>query len=320
MYNKYILLIITIMLLFLIIPVFLPSYLLTIAILVLIAMGLASSLNLTVGFTGQISFAHAAFYGIGAYASSLLSLHFNANYLYSMLFATIFTGIIGIILGLPCLRLRGHYLAIATIGFQQIIYILMIQWYSLTNGPSGLKGIPRPSLFGIRFNDLAMYYLGFILVGLILLVVLGIMRSPLGLQMIAVREDEVAAQASGVNTTMIKLISFSVSSAMAGALGSYYAHFMGTIDPTVFSITLSVTILAMILGGGIGTITGPLIGAFVLQVLPEVLRTFSEYRMVVYGLVLILIILFMPDGIMGLIKKAIEHKKQISNRGEKVAS
>lgn len=279
-------------------------YRMHILILVIISIGLASSLNLITGFAGQLSFAHAAFYGIGAYTSALLSVSTGLSFWSALPLSALFSGMVGGLLGIPCLRLKGPYLAIATIGFQEMIVIVFSQWVSVTRGPMGITGIPKPGLFGYQFTTVvANYYLVLVLVLLILLVIYRMLKSKVGLQMIAVREDETPARSIGVNTTKVKMVAFMVSSAMAGAVGSFYAHYIGNIDPYLFNINLSSSILVTILAGGMGTMVGPLLGEGVLTILPEMLRFLQDYRMITYGVVIIFVIIFMPDGLMGLINK-----------------
>lgn len=271
-------------------------------ILVLIYAGLATSLNLVSGYAGQISFATGAFCGIGAYTAAILATRAGLGFWLTLPLATLVAGLIGLLLGLPALRLRGHYLAIATIGFQEGVTIVLLQWVSLTGGPMGITGIPKPYLPGVNFDTLfPNYYLALAMVVLSVLLVQRLVSSGLGLQMMAVREDETPARAVGINTTFVKLLAFTVSSAMAGAFGVFYAHYMGSIDPSVFGITMSATVLVMVLAGGWGTLLGPVLGAVVLTLLPEWLRIFQTYRMTLYGLGLILIILFMPQGVLGLL-------------------
>lgn len=297
-------------LLFLVISLVLPlilindPYKLHVLLLVVISVALASSLNLITGYAGQLSFAHAAFYGIGAYASAIFTLDFGLSFGTSILLATIFSGLVGALLGIPCLRLKGPYLAIATIGFQQMVVIIFSQWTSVTRGPMGITGIPKPQIFGFEFESiLSNYYLLLGLTLLIILIIYRLLRSKMGLQIIAVREDETPARSIGVNTTYIKMVAFVISSAMAGSIGSFYAHYIGNIDPYLFNINMSSTILVSALVGGMGTIAGPILGASLITVLPEFLRFLQDYRMITYGAIVILVIIFMPSGLIGLFNK-----------------
>jgi len=287
------------------IPLVITSpYSLHMGILALIAVGLASALNLIAGYAGQVSFATGAFYGIGAYTAAILATRAGLELWVTLPAAVVFTGLIGLLLGIPCLRLRGHYLAIATIGFQEGTVIILLQWVDFTRGPMGITGIPKPSLPWIAFESLtANYYVAFVLVAVIVLIVIRLVASGLGLQMMAVRENETAARSVGVNTTYVKLAAFTISAAMCGALGAFYASYIGSIDPSVFGIMLSATALVMVLAGGWGTLFGPIIGGVVLTFLPEWLRVLQDYRMSLYGAILILIILFMPQGVLGVLSR-----------------
>lgn len=284
-------------------PLITPSpYSVHMGILVLLAVGLATSLNLIAGYAGQVSFATGAFYGIGAYTAAILATRLGFGFWITLPLAAVMAGLIGLMLGLPSLRLKGFYLGIATIGFQEGTIIIFLQWIGLTRGPMGISGIPKPVLPGFDFSMLfPNYYLALILVVLCVILVYRLSISGLGLQMMAVREDETPARAVGVNTTHVKLVAFTVSSGMAGALGAFYAHYVGSVDPSVFGILLSATVLVMMLAGGWGTLFGPILGAIVVTLLPEWLRVFQHYRMATYGVALILIILFMPQGLLGVL-------------------
>jgi branched-chain amino acid transport system permease protein len=284
-------------------PLVTPSpFFVHMGILVLLAVGLATSLNLIAGYAGQVSFATGAFYGIGAYTAGILAYRLHTGFWVNLVAGAVMAGVIGFMLGLPSLRLKGYYLGICTIGFQEGLVIVLLQWGDLTRGPMGITDIPKPSLPGIDFGMLfPNYYLALILAILCVLLVYRLSISGLGLQMMAVREDETPARAVGVNTTFVKLTAFTVSSAMAGALGAFYAHYIGSIDPSVFTIAMSATVLVMVLAGGWGTLLGPVLGAIVLTLMPEWLRAFQDYRMTIYGAALILIILFMPQGLLGVL-------------------
>lgn len=300
-------------------PLLTPSpYSVHIGILVLISVGLATSLNLVSGYAGQISFATGAFWGIGAYTAAILATRAGMGFWLTLPMAVLVSGLIGLLLGLPCLRLKGHYLGIATIGFQEGTIIIFLQWVDLTRGPMGISGIPKPHLPGIDFETLfPNYYLGLALVALCVLITRRLVESGLGLQMMAVREDETPARSVGIHTTFVKLVAFTVSSAMAGGLGAFYAHYVGSIDPSVFGITLSATVLVMVLAGGWGTLLGPILGAVVLTLLPEWLRAFQEYRMALYGVALIFIIFFMPRGLLGLLSDLAARRSTVAAAGER---
>jgi branched-chain amino acid transport system permease protein len=276
-------------------------------ILVLCAMNvlLALSLNLVMGYTGQLNLGQSAFFGIGAYVSTILIKSYGWNFWLAALVAVGAAGLLGLALAAFAVRLRGHYLAIASLGFAVIVHQVLVNWISLTQGPLGIYGIKPPpaialpGLPAVSFGDSAnMFYLvaGFALLFYILLDRL--VRSPIGETLTAIREDEVSAASLGINCTAWKVFAFGIGSAVAGAAGAFYASFVGTLVPDAFIITESFTILAMVIVGGIGTLIGPVWGAILLTVLPEVLRGFGDFRLVLYGVALTLAVLFMPGGMM----------------------
>ena len=275
-------------------------------ILIVCAMNvlLALSLNLVLGYTGQLNLGQSAFFGIGAYVSTILVKTYGWNFWLASLAAVGAAGLLGLALAAFAVRLRGHYLAIASLGFAVIVYQILLNWISLTQGPLGIYAIPPPpplalpGLPSIEFGNLAhLFYLvaGFALLAYLLLDAL--VRSPVGETLTAIREDEVSAAALGVNCQAWKVFAFGVGAAIAGAAGCFYASFVGTLVPDAFFITESFTILAMVIVGGMGTMIGPVIGAVVLTFLPELLRGFGESRLMIYGLALTLVVLFMPGGI-----------------------
>lgn len=266
---------------------------------------LAIGLDFILGYAGQLNLGHSAFYGIGAYVSTLLIMKLGVPFWAAFLCGILLSGIAGMALSIFAVRLRGHYLAIASLGFAVIVHQVLVNWISLTQGPLGIYGIKPPpaialpGLPAVSFGDSAnMFYLvaGFALLFYILLDRL--VRSPIGETLTAIREDEVSAASLGINCTAWKVFAFGIGSAVAGAAGAFYASFVGTLVPDAFIITESFTILAMVIVGGIGTLIGPVWGAILLTVLPEVLRGFGDFRLVLYGVALTLAVLFMPGGMM----------------------
>ena len=256
------------------------------------------------GYAGQLNLGQSAFYGIGAYVSTLLIMRLGVPFWIAFGGAVAFAGLAGIALSLFAVRLRGHYLAIASLGFAVITYQILLNWISLTQGPLGIYAIPPPpalalpGLATIDFGDLAhLFYLvaGFALLSYFLLDQL--IRSPIGETLTAIREDEVSAASLGINAALWKVFAFGVGSAVAGAAGCFYPGFVGTLVPDAFFVTESFTILAMVVVGGMGTLIGPVWGAILLTVLPELLRGIGDLRLVVYGVALTLVVLFMPGGI-----------------------
>ena len=269
------------------------------AINVLLALGL----DFILGYAGPLNLGQSAFYGLGAYVSTLLITNLGVPFWGAFIAGVVFAGLSGVVLALFAVRLRGHYLAIASLGFAVIVHQILLNWISLTQGPLGIYAIkPPPDIavpglpilsFG---NSANMFYLvaGFAFLFYVLLDQL--VRSPIGEALAAIREDEVSAASFGINCTVWKVFAFGMGSALAGAAGAFYASFVGTLVPDAFIITESFTILAMVIVGGMGTLIGPVWGAILLTVLPELLRGIGDLRLVVYGAALTLVVLFVPGG------------------------
>ena len=263
-------------------------------ILVLCAMNvlLALSLNLVLGYTGQLNLGQSAFFGIGAYVSTILIKTYGWNFWLAALAAVAAAGLVGLALAAFAARLRGHYLAIASLGFAVITYQVLVNWESVTQGVRGIYGILPPVP-----NAVALFYL---VAGIGLLVYFlldNLVHSPVGDTLRAIREDEVSAAALGVNAAVWKAFAFGLGAAIAGLAGCFYPGFVGTLVPDAFGIVESFTMMAMVIVGGMGTMIGPVIGAVVLTFLPELLRGFGELRLMIYGVALTLVVLFMPGGI-----------------------
>lgn len=284
--------------------IFTDSYWQTNLIVCALNVLLAIGLDFVLGYAGQLNLGASAFYGIGAYASTLLITQQGVPYWIAFVCGVALAGIAGMALSLFAVRLRGHYLAIASLGFAVITYQILLNWISLTQGPLGIYGIAPPpplsipGLPTVAFGNLAnTFYLiaGFALLTYILLDQM--VRSPIGDALTAIREDEVSAASLGVNAQRWKVFAFGVSSAVAGAAGCFYASFVGTLVPDTFIITESFTILAMVIVGGMGTLIGPVLGAILLTILPELLRGIGDLRLIVYGVAVTLVVLFMPGGL-----------------------
>ena len=265
---------------------------------------LALGLDFVLGYAGQLNLGQSAFSGIGAYTSTLMITLLGVPFWMAFGCGAILAGLAGMFLSLFAVRLRGHYLAIASLGFAVITYQILLNWIGLTQGPLGIYGIKPPpplsipGLFVIDFGNLAsLFYLiaGFALLTYIVLDQL--VRSPIGEALAAIREDEVSAASLGINCQVWKVFAFAVSSAVAGAAGCFYASFVGTLVPDAFFITESFTVLAMVIVGGMGTLIGPVLGAVLLTILPELLRGIGDLRLIVYGISVALVVLFMPGGI-----------------------
>ena len=283
--------------------VFQDSYWRTNLIVCSINIMLAIGLDFILGYAGQLNLGHSAFYGIGAYASTLLITKLGVPFWVAFVLAIALSGTAGMALSIFAVRLRGHYLAIASLGFAVIVHQILLNWISLTQGPLGIYAIKPPpeiALPGfppISFSNTAnMFYLVAGFAFLFYLLLDQLVRSPIGETLAAIREDEVSASSFGINCAGWKVFAFGIGSALAGAAGAFYASFVGTLVPDAFIITESFTILAMVIVGGMGTLIGPVWGAVLLTLLPEVLREFGDLRLVLYGAALTLVVLFMPGG------------------------
>jgi branched-chain amino acid transport system permease protein len=279
-----------------------------IVILSLLSAVLACSWNLICGYTGIFTFGHQAFFGIGAYVSALLSMKLGLSPWLGLLVGGVAAGLIGLFIGLPCLRLRiAPYIAITTLAFSEIARIVCMNLVGLTRGELGLWGIPEfPDipLWGdlvISFSggDRTAYYYVILIIFFVSLGLIGwMLRSYIGLAFRAIRDEQDAALSLGIDTTRFKLLAFITSSFLAGVAGSFYAHYILILTPTsVFSVGLMTEVIAVTLVGGLGTFWGPVIGAFSLTVLLEYLREFGEYRFMIYGAMLVATIMFMPKGV-----------------------
>ncbi|MEG0616375.1 MAG: branched-chain amino acid ABC transporter permease [Oscillospiraceae bacterium] len=263
---------------------------------------LTVSLNLASGYLGQLVLGHAGFMSVGAYAAALFSMYSGLPVSVSLPLGIVLGGLVAavfsVIIGIPALRLRGDYLAIITLGFGEIIRVLILA-FNFTGGAKGLRGISTFVEKGSKSNDVVKFTYVFFVAVLTVYIIFSFIRSRHGRAVIAIREDEIAAEASGINTTYYKLLAFILAAFFAGIAGGLYAHHIGVLDPAKFNFNYSVEILVMVVLGGMGSITGSVISATVLTILPELLRQFSDYRMLAYSIILIIVMLFRPTGLMG---------------------
>lgn len=272
------------------------SVLIFIGIYSLITIGL----SLLMGYAGQISLGHAAFFGLGAYASGILTTRLNLPPVGSAFLACTFTGLVAFLIAVPTLRLKGHYLAMATLGFGQIIYVVFNAWIGLTGGPSGFGNIPRIRLGGLCFDsDLKYFYLVWSVVLLGLLLANHIIHSRIGRALRALHTSEEAAGTLGINTARYKIEIFVVSTMYASVAGSLYAHFVTFLSPGSFGISFSILLVTMVVFGGRFSVWGAVLGAAVLFALPEYLRVAKDYDVLIYGVVLLLVVMFLPGGLAG---------------------
>jgi high-affinity branched-chain amino acid transport protein len=301
------------------VPVFGSRGAVNVATLALIYVMLGLSLNIVVGYAGLLDLGHVAFYAVGAYCYAILAQH-GVGFWTTLPLAALLTGALGLLLGFPVLRLRGDYLAIVTLGFGEIIRILLNNLDSLTNGPKGINNIPKPGLFNIVFTrkggagetpfhelvgipfstEQRGIFLYLIILGLCLLtlwVINRLLRMPIGRAWEALREDEIACRSLGVNTTGIKLSAFAIGAAFAGLAGAFYAAFQGSVTPDSFTFWESAIMLAIVVLGGMGSQTGVILAALALTIIPEIAREFSQYRMIIFGAVMVLMMIWRPQGL-----------------------
>jgi branched-chain amino acid transport system permease protein len=274
------------------------GYLITILITIVIYAILAHSLNIITGHAGQISLGHAAFFGIGAYTSAMLYTGAGLSFWISVPLAALVAGIVGAILGIPCLRVRDDFLAITTMGINFVVEAVFL-YLPFFGGAMGIGGINLPNWFGREMTKPEYFLL--ILVVFVVLILLDrkLGRSWIGLAWASIREDEQAAGAMGVDIVRFKVVAFVLGSAIAGLAGGFYAHFLTFIMPQNFGFGQSIVILCMVVFGGIGTRWGPMIGAIILGVLPEISRPIMEYRILIYGVLLLAMMRFQPGGLLG---------------------
>jgi branched-chain amino acid transport system permease protein len=283
------------------VPWLLPSpYHLHIAIMAGIFSILALSLNLLLGYTGLLSLGHAAFFGIGAYASALLTLRLDSPFEAGFLLAAALAGTAGYAIGRLALRLRGAYFVLVSISFAGVIWLVSVNWIELTNGPLGLPGVPPAELAGVPLRTkTAAYYLVLVVAALSLTVCRRLVRSRTGRALVAIRENETLAAAVGIDSTRYLVLATVISAAMAGAAGSLYAHYTRFVSPEVFLFSYTVTMVIMVVAGGKGTLAGPVVGAVIFTALPEILReaTSWQWQMLAYGVALVLTVFVLPSGI-----------------------
>jgi len=284
----------------LLLPLFLNHYYLdTLSLAALYAI-LAVGLHITVGLTGLLDLGYAAFYGIGAYVYAVASTRIGLPFWPGLLVGSIASALFGVLLGVVTLRLRGDYLAIVTLGFVQVVYLVLNSWASVTGGPNGILRIGRPILFDIAFKRPPHFYL--LTVALLILTIVAVrrlMHSQIGRAWMAIREDAVAAAAMGIDVTRMKIMAFAIGAGIAGMAGVVFAAKYAFVSPESFNFQESVRVLSMVVLGGMGSLAGAILGAALLTLLPEVLRDLENYRMLIFGLILIAVMILRPQGLLG---------------------
>ena len=262
---------------------------------------LALGLNIAVGIAGQLVLGYVAFYAVGAYTYALLNQAFGIGFWASLPVGGFMAVLFGLALGFPVLRLRGDYLAIVTLGFGEIVRLTLLNWASLTGGSGGIKDIPAPGFFGmdmdINMSTMFVYYIVLAAVIITIVVISRLKNSRVGLALQALREDEIACEAMGINLARVKLSAFALSSCWAGFAGVIFAAKTSFINPASFTFMESAMILSMVVLGGMGSIVGVVIAAMILILAPEYLRAFSEYRMLIFGAIMVIMMIFRPQGL-----------------------
>jgi branched-chain amino acid transport system permease protein len=300
------------------------------ATLVLIYVMLGLGLNIVVGLAGLLDLGYVAFYAVGAYSYALLNQYFGFSFWVCLPLSGLMAATFGFILGFPVLRLRGDYLAIVTLGFGEIIRILLNNWTHITGGPNGIGSIPKPALFGLEFGRRAkeegnvtfheyfniaynssykvifLYLLALILVLFTIFVIRRLMRMPVGRAWEALREDEIACRSLGLNRTIIKLSAFTIGASFAGFAGAFFSARQGFISPESFTFIESAIILAIVVLGGMGSQLGVILAAIAMTVLPELAREFQEYRMLLFGLMMVLMMIWRPQGLLPMKRRHME--------------
>ena len=305
-----------------VLPVLLPdSYWRGVLIICALNVIQALGLDFILGYAGQLNLGASAFYGIGAYVSTLLVTQGGIGFWPALALGTAAAGVMGMGLAVLAARLRGHYLAIASLGFAVITYQVLLNWISVTQGPLGIYGITPPpgltlpGLGTVDFSDqAALFYLIAGIALLVYAVLRALIDSPIGETLAAIREDEISASSLGINCRRWKVFAFGIGSAVAGLGGCLYPGFAGTLVPDAFTPTEAFGVLAMVIVGGIGTLGGPVLGAVILTFLPELLRGIGDARLIVYGLALTLVVLFAPGGLAAIWRAAVGRLRRHGGR------
>ncbi len=287
----------------LLMPLVAPNhYFVNLGISWLIDLILIASLNLLMGYGGQLSLSHAAFFGLGAYTSGVLSAKFGLSPWLGLFAAIALTGVVAVLIGSPTLRLKGHYLAMATLGFNAIASVLFVEWRDWTGGPNGLINVPSVSLFGVSLSgDVRFFYFAWAMAGVVLLVILNLLDSRMGRALRALSSSELAAAAMGVDVHRYKVQVFVLTAVMAAIAGYLYVHHNNFASPESFDFMTSVMMVVVVALGGTGSFWGPFLGALVYVVLPELLQSAADFQVLFFGVSLLVVLLFFPRGLSGLL-------------------
>lgn len=297
-------------------PLMVSGYQVSIMTTALMYVALGLGLNIVVGLAGLLDLGYVAFYAVGAYTYALLNHHFGVSFWLALPLGAMIAACFGLLLGFPVLRLRGDYLAIVTLGFGEIIRLILENWNEFSMGPSGIAGIERPPFFGMQFDinqtTIYIYYIMLALLVFTIFVVSRLRDSRIGRAWIALREDEIACQAMGIDKTKTKLTAFALGATWAGLVGCIFAAKTTFVNPASFTFMESAIILSIVVFGGMGSIVGVMLAAFILILLPEYLRAFAEFRMLVFGGCMVLMMVFRPQGLINRVQKHYRFETQKS--------
>jgi branched-chain amino acid transport system permease protein len=297
-------------------PIGLNDYYLDVLVLAGLYVVLALGLNIVVGVAGLLDLGYISFYAIGAYTYALLSTKFGVSFWLALPLGGAAAAVLGAFLGIVTLRLRGDYLAIVTLGFIHIVHLVLNNWDSVTNGPNGIIGIARPAIAGFVFSrPIHFYYLILLIASLTVFAMNRLNSSRIGRGWIAMREDEIAAEAMGVDTTRMKILAFTLGAAWAGIAGVFFAGKFAFISPESFTFLETVFVLSMVVLGGMGSVPGVILGALILVILPEVLRDFASYRMLLFGAAMVFMMIFRPQGLIGNPRRRVEFETVAEGEG-----
>lgn len=297
-----------------ILPFFASMYTTSVLTTALMYVILGLGLNVVVGLGGLLHLGYAAFYAVGAYTYALLHYHFGISFWVALPLGALFSAVLGLLIGFPVLRLRGDYLAIVTLAFGEITRLVLENWNDFSFGPSGIANIARPGIAGIKMKlPQATIFIYFIAIAMVILTIFLVNRlenSRVGRAWEAMREDEIASQAMGIDLTKTKLLAFSIGAVWAGFVGVLFAAKTTFINPASFTVWESIVVLCVVVIGGMGSIPGVVVGALVFTLLPELLRSVSEYRMLVFGITLVIMMIFRPGGLIQKTRKSYKFKKE----------
>jgi branched-chain amino acid transport system permease protein len=289
------------------------GFTLFVAEMVLINAIATMGVNIGMGFAGLVSIGHAGFAAIGAYACTLLMVHFDLPYLLALPIGAVAAAVAGVVIGVPALRLSPLYIAMVTFGFGQAVNYLVVNWIELTRGPNGMT-VPETTMFGSAVSPQGIFLMVVIVFAALLWVSWNIRRTWMGRALMAVRDSTIAAQSMGIPVARYKTVAFGISALYGGLAGGLYAAVSGFINPDAFTFGVSISYVTMNVVGGLGTLSGPLIGALLLTLLAELLRPLAEYREFLTGIVLLLFLVLMPSGLMGLGRRAVGLLRQLLAR------